>query len=357
MFIRNAWYVAAWSHELTRQPLGRIYLNEPVVLYRTRAGAPVALEDRCIHRRYPLNGGALIEDRIQCPYHGLEYTPEGVCTRIPGGGEVPERLRVRSYPVQERHGWVWIWMGDPALADPAGIEDFHWLDDPAWGAQGTRYHAQCDYRLIIENLLDLTHLAYVHKSTIGNDAVADKARMTTEREDNRVVVTRWTLDAPPPPTYARLGGFKGNIDRWQIIEFTPPAFIRLYVGGTDAGGDVPSGSAPEGHRVGGIGMRNLNAMTPETERSTHYFWAQAHDFQPDNAELTATIFGQIEVAFNEDLVVFEAQQRNIDLAPDAPQFNLPTDAGGIHALRIIERLLAQEAALTAASPVPLAGGD
>ena len=354
MFIRNAWYVAAWSHEVTRKPMGRIYLGEPVVLYRTRDGAPVALADRCIHRRFPLHGGELIEDRLQCPYHGMEYAPSGECVRIPGGGAAPERLRVRCYPVEERYGWVWIWMGDPALADPAGIEDFHWLDDPQWGVKGTLYHAKCDYRLIIENLLDLTHLAYVHRTTIGNDAVADAARMTTEREDGRVVVTRWMIDTPPPPTYAKVGNFRGNIDRWQIIEYTPPAFIRLYVGGADTGT-----GAPEGNRVGGIGMRNLNAITPETERTTHYFWAQAHDFEPHNAELTETIFDQIEVAFNEDLAVFEAQQRNIELDPGAPRINLPTDAGGVHALRILDRLLAEEGAETpsetAPTPTPLGG--
>jgi phenylpropionate dioxygenase-like ring-hydroxylating dioxygenase large terminal subunit len=337
-FVRNAWYVAAWDHEVTREPLGRIFLGDPVVLYRREDGTAVALEDRCCHRRFPLHRGTLDGDIIQCGYHGLRFDSAGRCVSVPGGGAVPAQLGQRAYPVVERQHWLWIWMGDPALADPDDIEDFHWLDDSTWGARGTRYHVGANYRLIIENLLDLTHLTYVHGSTIGNDAVA-AADVSAEREGDLVRVTRWMIDRPAPPTYQKAGKFAGNIDRWQIIEYTAPGFIRLDVGGT------PTGTgAPEGTRRGGIGMRNLNALTPETATSTHYFWAQAHDFSPNDTTITDFLFEQVGIAFNEDVAVFEAQQTMIDLDPARPVTNMPSDAGGVLALRLLDERLAFETA-------------
>ncbi len=344
MFLRNYWYVAAWDHEVTDRPMARTILDEPLVLYRTSDGTPAALEDRCSHRRYPLSRGRVMGDVLRCQYHGLCFDESGTCVRAPGLAKIPPQANVRAYPVVERYHWIWVWMGEAALADPDRIEDFHWLDDPDWGAKGTLYHVEADYRLIIENLLDLTHLAYVHETTIGNDAVANAAEVKCEREGDLVRVTRWMIDRPPPPTYAKIGGFAGNIDRWQIIEFTPPAFVRLYVGGADTGT-----GAPEGRRQGGIGMRNMNAITPETDRTTHYFWAQAHDFEPDNPQLTDTIFNQIETAFSEDVALFHDQQARIDQDPDAPNINIPSDAGGLQALRVIENLLKKETGTRAAA--------
>ena len=137
-------------------------------------------------------------------------------------------------------------------------------------------------------------------------ALVEHAAVRVQRTPTGVQVTRWIIDQPAPPTFVKVGGFTGNVDRWQIIDFQPPSFIRLDVGAT------PTGTgAPEGRRVGGIQMRNLNAMTPETETTTHYFWGQAHDFQPHNAEMTERVFQQIKTAFLEDVSVFTNQRRNI----------------------------------------------
>jgi vanillate O-demethylase monooxygenase subunit len=340
MFLKNFWYVAAWDHELAGKPIARTILNEPIVLFQGANGEPVALEDRCPHRRVPLSMGKIVEGGLlQCHYHGLRFDKMGNCVRIPGQELIPSTVKARSYPVVERYRWIWVWMGDPALADPNTIPDYHYLDSPDWGAKGTVFHVKANWQLIVDNLLDLTHLAFVHESTIGNAAVAENAAVKVARSPNNVLVKRWIINQPAPPTYAKAGKFTTNVDRWQFIDFVPPAFLRLSVGAT------PTGTgAPEGRFVDGINMRNLNAITPETENSTHYFWAQAHDFDVKNAQLTDLIFEQVKTAFLEDVEVFEAQQRTIAANPSAAQVDINADTGGIQARRILDRLYNEEIA-------------
>ncbi len=343
MFLRNYWYVAALADEVRDRPLGRTLLGEPVVLFRSSDGALHAFEDRCPHRQLPLSMGKLVGDTLQCHYHGLRFDGSGKCVRVPGQDHIPAKAVVRTYPVVERYRWVWIFMGDPALADPNEICDFHWLQDPEWGAKPAYLHVEASWQLVVDNLLDLTHLAFVHETTIGNMALVEHAAVKVQRAPNNVLVTRWIIDQPAPPTFVKVGKFTTNLDRWQIIDYTPPAFLRLDVGAS------PTGTgAPEGRRVGGIGMRNLNAITPETETTSHYFWAQAHNFEPHNAEMTERVFEQIKTAFLEDVAVFTAQQRSITLRPDAVQVDINADAGGMQARRIVDRLYREEQQAAAA---------
>jgi vanillate monooxygenase len=344
MFLRNYWYVAASIDEVGQKPLSRTILGEPIVFFRTEDGELAALEDRCAHRRLPLSMGKVIDGVLQCHYHGLRFDPSGRCVRVPGQDLIPQSARVKTFPVVERYRWIWVWMGDPALAEPEKITDFHWLQDAAWGAKTSYLHVKASWQLVVDNLLDLTHLAFVHETTIGNAALVDNAAVKVQRTPEGVLVTRWMIDTPPPPTFVKVGGFTGNVDRWQMIDYTPPAFLRLDVGAT------PTGTgAPEGKRVNGISMRNLNAITPETETTTHYFWGQAHDFDVENPATTEKIFDQIQTAFWEDVAVFEAQQKSIERAPDAPQVDLNADAGTIQARRIIARLQQEEQASAAHS--------
>ena len=343
MFLKNYWYVAANANEIGRKPLARTLLGEPVVMYRLENGTPVALEDRCVHRHLPLSMGRLVGDKLQCHYHGLQYDGSGQCTKVPGQDIVPPNAKIKSYPVVERYKWIWIWMGDPAKADPAQITDFHWFDDPEWGAGQSYLHVKANWQLIVDNLLDLTHLAFVHETTIGNSALVDKAAVKVTRAPNNVVVTRWVLDAPPPPTFQKAGNFKGHVDRWQIIDWVPPAYLRLDVGATDAGT-----GAQDGTRVGGVQMRNMNLITPETEATSHYFWGQAHNWDVKNGELTKMLLAQITTAFLEDVAVFEGQQRNLDAIPNPHQIDINADTGVIQARRNIERLHQEEMAEAAA---------
>ena len=339
MYLRNCWYVAAWDHEVTRMNLlRRILLDEPVMFYRTEAGKPVALADRCCHRHAPLSRGKLKGDSIECPYHGFTYDESGACIAIPGQTAIPPGARVHSYPVVERYHWIWIWMGDPALADPDAIEDFRWMDDPQWRFAGERLALDANYILLVENLLDLSHLSYIHPTTLGTEKVA-QTPMKSERLNRGVRVTRWVMDSPPPPFFQKAGNFApdSHVDRWQVIDWTPAAFVRLDVGCAIAGT-----GARDGNRSQGITMRNLNAITPETSRTTHYFWAQAHDFKIHEKWMTDLIFQNVHAAFLEDLAIIGAQQDNIETRPDAPRIDMNHDAGGVTARRMLEAMIAAE---------------
>ena len=197
MFPRNYWYVGAYSDEVTTRPLGRVLLGEPVVLFRTESGEAAALADRCAHRLLPLSMGKVTGDVIQCHYHALEFDRAGACVRIPGQERIPPKMKVRSYPVVERDGHVFVWMGEAEDADPSRVPEFFgMLFRDGWSAAKVHRHVRGHYQLVIDNLLDLSHLATVHASTVGSMHVADLADVETERDGDRVKVSRWTMDVP-----------------------------------------------------------------------------------------------------------------------------------------------------------------
>ncbi len=333
MFLQNAWYVGAWGTEVGRQTLlRRVLLDEPVVFYRREDGSPVALADKCAHRHAPLSQGRLVGNDIECPYHGLTYDGAGNCVRVPGQSTIPPGCRIRSYPVVERYQWIWIWMGDPALADPDDIEDFHWMDSPGWRAKGELMHLEANYKLLVENLLDLSHLTFIHKTTLGTDAIAETP-MKFERGDRHVTVTRWIMNSTAPVFFQKAGGFTPDeaVDRWQHITWTPPAFVRLDIGAARAGT-----GAINGDRSQGFTMRNLNAITPETDKTTHYFWAQAHDFRVDEPWITDLLVQNIHEAFLEDLAIIGLQQRNLDTGTTLPRVDINHDGGGLQAIRMLD---------------------
>jgi vanillate O-demethylase monooxygenase subunit len=337
MFVRNAWYVAAWDREIGRDMLRRIVLGEPLVLYRREDGTPVALEDRCCHRQAPLSMGKLRGDIVECPYHGLRFDSSGACVRIPSQEKIPGSARVRSYPVVERNHWIWVWPGDAAKADPALIEDFHWMDDPGWGFGGNYLHVEANYLLLVENLLDTTHLVFLHPSTLGTDAFA-KSEFEVTREGDRIKVARWLMDKPPAPFHKQMGGFPDgmNVDRWQIAHFGPPSFVKLDVGSAPAGA-----GARQGDRSKGMNMWNLNAITPETAKTAHYFYAQAYNFKLGERWVSDLVKAQVTKAFLEDMAMIKAQQVNMDLGP-SPVVNLGQDKAWVAMRQIVARLATEE---------------
>ena len=337
MFVRNAWYVAAWDHELTREMRRRIILDEPVLLFRTVDGAPVALEDRCCHRQAPLSMGKLVGNVVHCPYHGLQFDTTGKCVKVPSQDLVPGNAKVRAYPVVEKNHWIWIWTGDPAKADPAKIEDFHYLDHPAWRFGGSYLHVDANYLLVVENLLDTTHLPFLHPNTLGTDTFA-RSEFDVKREGDRIVVSRWVMNELPAPFHKQMGGFPDGmkVDRWQFTHFGPPCFVKLDVGSSPAGT-----GARQGSRANGVNMWNLNAITPETEKSAHYFFAQAYNFKLNEPWVSDMLRTQVHNIFLEDMAIIKAQQQNMDLGPSAA-VGLGQDKAWMAMRGIVQRLISEE---------------
>jgi vanillate O-demethylase monooxygenase subunit len=329
--------VAAWDHELSRSMLRRIILDEPVVLFRSTEGEPVALEDRCCHRQAPLSLGKLVGNVVTCPYHGLQYDTSGRCIKVPSQEKIPPNARVRSYPVVEKNHWIWIWAGDPAKADPALIEDFHWMDDPAWRFGGSYLHVDGNYLLVVENLLDTTHLPFLHPHTLGTDSFA-RSEFDVKREGDRITVSLYLMDDLPAPFHKQMGGFPDGmkVDRWQITHYGPPCFVKLDVGSAPVGTAVR-----QGERGKGVNMWNLNAITPETEKTAHYFFAQAYNFKLEERWVSDMLRTQVHNIFLEDMAIIRAQQQNMDLGP-SPVQNLAQDKAWVAMRQIVQRLVQEE---------------
>ena len=334
MFLRNIWYCAAESKELGATPLGRVFLNEPVVMYRTADGTPVALEDRCCHRRAPLSKGKVEGDRLRCGYHGFLYDATGACVWVPGQAKVPPEARVKAYPLCERHGYIWIWMGEARRADESTVPDFHWNDDPAFASTGERLGVAANYLLLVDNLMDLSHVAFLHIKTIGS-AEDTNPDLTWERGPDWV---RGTRAAPglSPSARMRGEGIDFNIDQVKIMTYTPPANVVIDIRTTEAG--RKPGASPRLDTQ----LVILDAMTPETDTSCHYFWASCRDYKIDDTQLTEFMHRQTVTAFDEDKDMLEGEQRIVNLNPAAPQVDVMGDAGGLQSRRILERLIAEE---------------
>ncbi|WP_140634390.1 aromatic ring-hydroxylating oxygenase subunit alpha [Methylibium rhizosphaerae] len=340
MFPKNAWYVAATPDEIDGKPLGRKVCNERIVFYRGPEGQVAALEDFCPHRGAPLSLGRVCEGKLVCGYHGLEMGCDGKTIAMPG-----QRVRgfpaVRTYPVVERHGFIWVWPGDASQADPAKIHPLHWAESPEWAYGGGLYHIACDYRLMIDNLMDLTHETYVHANSIGQKEI-DEAAPTTRTEGDEVVTSRFMHNIIAPPFWKM--ALRGNnlpddqpVDRWQICRFSPPSHVMIEVGVALAGHG--GYDAPADKKASSI---VVDFITPETETSIWYFWGMARTFQPHDAELTAKIREGQGKIFGEDLEMLERQQKNLLAWPERSLLKLNIDAGGVQSRRIIDRLLAEE---------------
>ena len=342
MFLRNAWYVAAWGSEIGAAPFARTILGEAVAFYRRGDGGAVALEDRCCHRALPLSMGRVEGDRLRCAYHGLLFDGAGMCVEVPGQSHVPLGAAVRAYPLCERWGWVWIWMGPPDDADPALIPDWWWMDHPDWrvveGNGATPLRMDCNYELITDNLMDVSHLTFVHASSIGAESIPDFP-IGTERRDRSVRMTRWVLDRPAAPFYQAVGRFPGNVDRWMITDTDLPCHTVNDVGCAPVGA-----GAPDGDRGQAVEFRVLNAPTPETATSTHYFYARPRRFAQDSARMDEIFRTRFDAVFMEDKEVLEAQQRRLSAAPNDARIDINVDTPGIAVRRLLRAAIDEERA-------------
>ena len=335
MFVRNAWYVIAWDHEVPEGGLlARTVLGEPLVVYRTADGGVTVLEDRCVHRQAPLSLGRREGDALRCGYHGLRFGPDGRCTEIPGMTAIPRRARVRRFPAVVHHRWVMAWMGDETAVDPGLLPANAACEDPDWRYRPGYLHYDTPWALIADNLLDFSHLSYVHAATLGG---TDRIAATRPRIDvvtDGVRVVRRVPGVPPPAYYQPLWNFTGPIDRWLEYDFTLPATLIM------ASGARPAGAAEECRE--GVEFRSCQALTPETADSTHYFFMEAHRTEQGDADTTQGLYEGLLRAFEEDRRMIMAQTANLRAKPGVSMLPLPMDEALVRFRRIVDERLAAE---------------
>jgi vanillate O-demethylase monooxygenase subunit len=264
-FVRNEWYVVSFGHELGRSLLKRRVLGQRLALFRKQDGTPVALDDRCAHRSFPLSAGTLEGDTVVCRYHGFRYDAAGDCIEVPSQPTCPRGIGVRSYPLVERGPFVWIWLGD-ATADPARIPDTQWLENGRWASSHGYFQLRANYVSLHENLLDLTHLSFLHSETFGT---ADYARAPYETEllEKRFRITRRVMPTRLPPVWGKPTGLENrNAARIATSEFLSPGLHVVSVSFHDC--DLPEATRPV------FQVRTCHVPTPETNGSTHYFIVQ-----------------------------------------------------------------------------------
>ena len=300
--IADAWYIAGWSHELSDGPVARRIMDEDVVLFRTVNGKAGALEDRCCHRGVRLSLGESTDSGIRCGYHGMAFGPSGECIDNPGE-KLNRSFFVRSFPLVERQNFLWIWMGEPANANEDLIIDFPYHDQ--WSFHFGHYPIEANFMFLIDNLMDLTHLGYVHGSTIGGDIENQNvAEVETWKTEQGARFVRWMEDVPPPPTFVASGGFQGNIDRRAEFEYIAPASVMQSTGVFDAG----KGSKESIDLDGGLKFRLFHHATPASESEFHYFFSAGVEGAALDSPESQKFFQDVLDAFLEDKLFIEAQQ-------------------------------------------------
>ena len=338
-YLKNTWYVAALEAEVGSGLVPVKVLGEPVVLYRKSDGTLAALEDACPHRKLPLSMGRLKGDEVECGYHGLMFDCTGTCTKVPGAEKIPHVARVRSYPVHARYGFIWIWMGDARLADPAGITHVDFWGEPGWGHnQPDSMLFECNYLYICDNLLDPSHVSWVHQSSFGGAGTEDTPIETTVT-DASVTAWRWMMDTKPAPFYAPLLKFQGNCDRKQHYEMRYPSLMLARAIFTPAGHGGPG--KPDHADV--FYMDSYNFLTPIDDKTTRYFWFQMRNVRADDAELSRQMNVSIRGVFEEDRVVLNAVQKGMD-AMLTPNLDLKIDNAPLRFRRRLQQMIDAEQA-------------
>jgi phenylpropionate dioxygenase-like ring-hydroxylating dioxygenase large terminal subunit len=331
MFPRNFWYAAAYSFEVKRELLPRTILCEPILLYRKTDGTVAALIDRCSHRRASLSLGRLIGDTVECGYHGITFDCTGACVRIPAQEKIPPQAAIKAYPVAERDGFVWIWMGDPARAGLDKLPSYPMCGTPKFVGHPKLFQVKSSYTLHLDNVMDISHLPFLHPRTIGTMTVLTEP--TTTVKDDFVEVSRILKSVEAPPFYKRALGVD-LLDRYQAMRFWPGGNTMAYNELQPAGNTDPA----KVYKVIFAGP-----ITPETETTYHDFIGVYRDFNLDDDELTDVLTEQLVQTVHEDFAMQASQQLNyIADGPEAPTFSMAFDKGPLAVRRILRRLCESE---------------
>jgi phenylpropionate dioxygenase-like ring-hydroxylating dioxygenase large terminal subunit len=337
--LKNTWYMAAWDNEVQPERLfERVLLEKHILFFRDSQGTARALGDRCPHRFAPLHLGVHCGDSVQCKYHGLEFGIDGRCVRNPhGNGVIPQAANVPAYPTVERYGAIWIWLGDPTLADPATVPVFPLLDPDVYAVGHGYLKARANYQLEADNILDLSHIEFMHP-LFATEAVR-RGKTEASQDGNIVWSKRLITNDHLPPFLEEIFGLSpgSEVDRWLDCRWQVPALIELYSGATLAGRPRSDGREAPG----------VHFFTPETEKTTHYWYAMCcpKALGPQAQEIAQRQTEAVRGPFvSEDLPVVEGQQAMIG---DADFMSLkpvlmPGDAAAVKARRVLEKLIAAE---------------
>ncbi len=327
VFLTDRWYAAALSAEIGAVPFARRICGRDIVLFRTEAGRLAALEDRCAHRHAPLSLGAVRGETIECGYHGLRYGADGVCIHIPGQAAIPPRARVEAFAVAERHGWAWLWFGAKERADPAQIPHWPWFDHLDWRGFQLYFHVQAAAQLFVDNLLDLSHVAFTHRRSIGASSAAEAAARLDVAVDGDIVRgTRGLRDVEPGPFIADWGKFPGRIDRTSSYTWRPPSNMEIRAEFSDAERKIV--------------IMVINPVTPESATSSHFWIGWARDFALGDAAFTERAKAENTQVIAEDVRIIEGQQRVLSSRPDLTAVPIQADGAVAAVHKVLARLRA-----------------
>ncbi|OBG44802.1 Rieske (2Fe-2S) protein [Mycobacterium alsense] len=340
---RNQWYVAAYSHDIVHELFARTICNEPILFWRTEAGQIAAMSDRCVHRRYPLSAAPsrLEGDRVVCGYHGFTYGSDGGCVSVPGQTRIPRTARLTSYQVVEQDSFVWVWISDPEnpmQGDPSRIPRAPWMDSPDYTVVSGMEPIDCNYRILVDNLMDLSHETYLHGGHIGTSEVASTPITTEVDEDRNVIyVSRHMDDAECPPFYSESTGIQTRITRWQDIEYIPPCLYLLHSRVAPLAAPLPEQDGADPHA---FHVEVVYAITPETENSTHDFWAVARDFALQDHAVSKFLAESNRTVVMQDVAALNVLQQALNNEkPNYQELSINIDAGGLGARRLLQKLV------------------
>ncbi len=341
MFLWNCWYAAAWDYEVADAgKLGRTFLGKPVVIFRGESGRYIALDNRCCHRAAPLTQGRVEGDCLRCMYHGLKFDADGICVEIPGQEKIPASHRVHSYPIEERGQLLWIWMGEPELANPDDIIDYAPLSDPEWTGlpQQAYLHYDANWLLIVDNLADFSHLAFVHTNTLGgSEAYAVETKQEIERLENGFQFERWHRDSAPAPYHAKVSPEgDSQVDRRNYVQmFVPGVFLMETAFG-------PVGWEQSDDRSQVREYRNCQYMTPETRSSSHFFWNYLRNYRRDEEDVSISLQTSMLEGFWEDKVIIEEQQKLLELSEPFQPRGLAADSALAYFRKTWDGMISEE---------------
>jgi phenylpropionate dioxygenase-like ring-hydroxylating dioxygenase large terminal subunit len=347
--LKNTWYAAAWADEVVHgKLLGRMFLSEPVVLFRKIDGTPVALSDQCPHRFAPLHMGKQIGDVVQCGYHGLEFGADGRCVRNPHGKPAPPGAKARPFPLVERYDLLWIWLGQGQAEESLIPDEFAFVSDRGLAHNRMYFHARANYLLLVDNLMDVSHALYLHAGSLTTEDMRQDYQPDVDiaKGVTRLVIHQKGL-LPPPFWAAALPPGTKQVDVRETSRGHIPSMVMHEMVYTQPG-DPP-------YSERGVSSRSAHLYTPETDSTTHYFYTLSRDFHRDSAEVHQRIDAEIRRIFtNEDIPMIEAQQRLIgdhDLMALKPAL-LATDKASVLMRRHLATLIAKEISALGVSSRP-----